>query len=206
VFIDILPVLGQLVRELLLQVDAPVAGLRQAINRIPDEVETVEIVEHRHIERRGDRAFFLVAAHVDVVVIGAAVGEPVNQPWVGVKGEDDWLVPREQLVEIRVAQSVRVFALGLQPHEVNDVDDADFQFGQMLAQEGNSGERLHCGQWARLRLAVINHTGDDQIGIVEYRSEGMAEGVAQLAAFVNRAGIFRRRVAGNASGKRELQE
>ena len=98
--IDVLLVLDQLVLELLLQIDALVAGLRQTVDGIHHEMEAVQFVQHRHVERRGDGAFFLVAAHVDVVVIGASVGQPVDQPRVGMKGEDDRLVPGEELVEV----------------------------------------------------------------------------------------------------------
>ena len=45
-----------------------------------------------------------------------------------------------------------------------------------------------------------------EIGIVEHRPERMAERIAELAALVDRARALRRGVAGNAAGKRELQE
>jgi hypothetical protein len=45
---------------------------------------------------------------VDVVVVGATISQPVDQPRVGVEGEDDRLVPGEEFVEIHVAQPVRV--------------------------------------------------------------------------------------------------
>ena len=76
--VDVLLVLDELVLELLFQVDALVAGLRQAVDGIHDEVEAVQIVQHRHVEGRGDGAFFLVATDVDVVVVGAAVSQPVD--------------------------------------------------------------------------------------------------------------------------------
>ena len=43
------------------------------------------------------------------------------------------------------------------------------------------------GQRAGLRLAVADDAGDDQIGVVERGAEGVAERVAELAAFVDRA-------------------
>ena len=61
-------------------------------------------------------------------------------------------------------------------------------------------------QGARFRFAVADDAGDDQIGIVERRTEGMAERVPQLAAFVNRTRRRRRNMAGNPAGKRELLE
>ena len=55
-----------------------------------------------------------------------------------------------------VAQPVRVFALRFQLHQVHDVDDANFQVRQMLAQDGDGGERLQRGHVAT--------AGHDHIG------------------------------------------
>jgi hypothetical protein len=148
VFVDVLLVLDQLVLELLLQVNAFVAGLWQAVDGIHYEVEAVQVVQHRHVEGRGDGAFFFVAAHVDVAVVGAAVGQPVDQPRVGVEGEDHRLVLGEEFVEIHVAQSMRVLGSRLQLHEVDDVDHPDSQVGQELAHDGDGGERFQRGHVA----------------------------------------------------------
>jgi hypothetical protein len=51
---------------------------------------------------------------------------------------------------------MRVFALRLELHEVDDVDHPDFQVGQMLAHDGNSGERLQRGHVA---TAGHDHVG-----------------------------------------------
>ena len=40
-------------------------------------------------------------------------------------GENDWLIGCEQRIKILIAQSVRMFALRLQRHQVHDVDDAN---------------------------------------------------------------------------------
>jgi hypothetical protein len=58
----------------------------------------------------------------------------------------------------------------------------------------------------RFRFTIADDAGDDQIGIVERRPEGMAERVPQLATFVNRPRRRRRNMAGNPAGKRELLE
>ena len=49
VFVYVLFVRHKLVLELLLQVDALVAGLRQAVDGVHHEVEAVQIVQHRHV-------------------------------------------------------------------------------------------------------------------------------------------------------------
>jgi hypothetical protein len=57
----------------------------------------------RHVEGRGYRVLFLVAVDVNVIVVGAAVGQPVDQPRVGMEGEDDRFVLGEEIIEIHVA-------------------------------------------------------------------------------------------------------
>ena len=61
------------------------------------------------------------------------VSQPVDQPGVPVKGEDYRLIGSEKRVEVLVGQSVRMFVLRLKRHQVNDVDDANLQFGKVLA-------------------------------------------------------------------------
>ena len=55
-------------------------------------------------------------------------------------------------------------------------------------------------------FAVADDAGDDQIGIVVRRAVGVEQRVAELAAFVNRAGSFGRNVAGNSVGPGKLAE
>jgi len=49
VLVDVLLVLDELVLELLLQVDALVAGLRQAVDGVHHQVEAVQVVQHRYV-------------------------------------------------------------------------------------------------------------------------------------------------------------
>ena len=89
-----------LVDHLLAQVGGALAERGYAIDHVDDEVEAVEVVEHHHVERRRRRALLLVAAYVDVGVVGAPVGEPVDQPRIAVVGEDDGPARGEQRVEL----------------------------------------------------------------------------------------------------------
>ena len=54
--------------------------------------EAVNLVANRQVERSVDVAFLLVAANVQVLVIGAPVSQPVDQPGIAVEVEDDRLV------------------------------------------------------------------------------------------------------------------
>ena len=59
-------VLVELIDEKLLQVRGARSHLRQPRDRVGGEMKPIEIVQHRHVERRRDRPFFLVAADVQV--------------------------------------------------------------------------------------------------------------------------------------------
>ena len=62
------------------------------------------------------------------------------------------------------------------------------------------------GQRPRLRLAVADDAGDEQVGVVEGGAVRVRQGVAELAAFVHRARRLGRVVAWNAAGEGELGE
>ena len=59
---------------------------------------------------------------------------------------------------------------------------------------------------ARLRLAVADDAGDEQVGVVERGAERVHERVAELAALVDRAGHLGRDVARDPAGEGELTE
>ena len=108
VFFDVAAVVDELIAEGLFGVRADGGQARDAIDHVDGQVEAIQIVAHDHVEGGGGRALFLVAADVQVGVIGAPVGEPMNQPGIAVVGEDDRLVGREERVEIAVGQPVRM--------------------------------------------------------------------------------------------------
>jgi hypothetical protein len=61
-----------------------------------------------------------------------------------------------------------------------------------------------CRERACLRLAVADHAGDQQVGVVECGAKCMRQRVAEFTAFVDRPRCFGRCVARNAAWKREL--
>ena len=76
---------------------------------------------------------------MQVLVIRPAVGEPVNKPWIAVKGKNDRFVFREQRIEVMVTESMGMFLLILKFHEVHHIDDTDFQFRHVCAKEIDGG-------------------------------------------------------------------
>lgn len=75
-------------------------------------------------------------------MVRTPIGQAVDQPGIPVVGEDDRAICGEQRVELGVRQPVRVLARGLEAHQVDDVDDADLDVGQVLPQQVDRGQRL----------------------------------------------------------------
>ena len=98
---DVLAMLYQLIQHLLDQVCAAIAQLRQTAHRVDDQIKPVNVVEHPHIEGRGDGALLLVAADVEIPVV-PAVGQLVDQGGIPVIGEDNGLILGEQRVIIGI--------------------------------------------------------------------------------------------------------
>lgn len=57
---------------------------------------------------------------------------------------------------------------------------------------------------ASFGFSVANHAGDEKTGVIENRSEGMAQGITKFATLVNGSRGFRLNVTGNATREREL--
>ncbi len=69
--------------------------LGNPVDDVNREVETIDLVLDGELQRRIDIAVLLVAADMEVLMIGPAVGEFVNQPGVTVEIENDRLVHGE---------------------------------------------------------------------------------------------------------------
>ena len=61
-----------------------------------------------------------------------------------------------------------------------------------------------CRQRSSFRFSIANDAGDNQIGVIECRTIGVAERIPEFAPFMNASWRFRRDMAGNPSGKAEL--
>src|ERR1017187_1104313 len=92
---DVLPVHDALVRHRLLHVRLARSESRHAVDHVLDEMKTIHVVSHDHIEGGRGGPLLLEAANVDVAVIRSPVGQAVDEPRVAVVGEDDGTVRRE---------------------------------------------------------------------------------------------------------------
>ena len=99
---DVGTVRDKLVLQFPLDAHAAITQLRQAVDGVNREVKPIHIVQHRHVERCGDGALFLVAANVQIQVVPPAVRQPMNEPRVAVVREDDRRIRCKQRVELGV--------------------------------------------------------------------------------------------------------
>ena len=88
--------LNQAIAHKLLEVGGLVAQRGSAIHYILDQMKTVQIVAYRHIEWCRRATFLFVAPHMQIRVVGATIGQPVDQPGIAVVGKDDRLIGSKQ--------------------------------------------------------------------------------------------------------------
>src|SRR5215203_2691262 len=93
---DIFFVLNEFFAKRLLGIGAARPQIGDTVNDIAGEMETVEIIENDHVERRSRGAFFFVASYMQVRMVGAPVSKPMNQPRVTMISENDRLVGGKQ--------------------------------------------------------------------------------------------------------------
>ena len=82
----VLFVFDQFIPHGLFQIGSPRSNVRQTVDHILHQVKSVHVVQHRHIESRGDRAFFLISPYMNILMIRPSVGETMDQPGIAVKG------------------------------------------------------------------------------------------------------------------------
>jgi hypothetical protein len=122
------------IAESLLGVRPDSLQLGRAIDGIDSEAEPIDLIVDRQFHRRIDVALLFVTAHVEILMVGAAVGQAVNQSRIAVEIENHRAVHREQGIEVAVAQTVRMLRVGLQLEQVHHVNEADLDVGELLAQ------------------------------------------------------------------------
>src|SRR5260370_12900933 len=128
-----------------------------SVDSVNCKTEAIRLVLDSQLQRCIDVPLLLVAPHMDVVLTGSAICEPVNQPWIGVEVEDDWLVRCENSLELPIRQTMRMLGAGNQPEKIDHVYKSHLHLGYVLSKQSCSGQRLHC--WA---IAATRH---DYIGL-----------------------------------------
>src|SRR5215470_5431335 len=97
---DVLLMFDEFVADRLFSIRGSGAQRRHTIDDIMHQVETIHIVQYTHVKRCRRCAFFLVATHMKIVMVRPPVSQPVNEPGIAMKRENDGFVLCEESVEI----------------------------------------------------------------------------------------------------------
>ena len=73
---------------------------RHSINHIDRQIEPVNLIQNRQLQRRIDIPHLPVPAHVNVVMVRPPVRELMDQRSIRMKIEDHRLILREQAIEL----------------------------------------------------------------------------------------------------------
>ncbi len=134
------------------------AELWRPIDGVDRQAESIGLVVDRQLQRRIDIAFFLIPAHVDPILMAAAICQSMDQRRISVEVEDDGLVRCEQGIEIGVFQAMWMLTDGLQPKQIDDIDKSDFDVGKGLPQKRRRRKSLLCGDIAGRRHHDVRFT------------------------------------------------
>ena len=104
---DELLVLDKLVAHLLIEVGTAVAKSWELKKHRLKKVEAVDFILDADVEWSGDGSFFVVTMNVKVVVM-TTVGKLVDEGWIAVEVEDDWLVFGKEHIKLLIAKTVLV--------------------------------------------------------------------------------------------------
>src|SRR3984957_15940268 len=114
-------------------------------------MKAIDVVLYAHVEGCGDRTLLFVSSDMEVPV-GSAIGQPMDERRITVETEYDRPIPGEERVVVGLAQSVRMLIAGLESHQIDDIDDPNFQIGQVVAQDRHGGQNLE-----RRRVTAASH-------------------------------------------------
>lgn len=116
--------------------------VRHPIDGVHSQAEAVCLVADGQLERGVDVSLLLIAAHVQVHAAGPLVGQAVHEPGVAMEVEDDGLVGGEEGDPFSVREAVWVVGVRDELEEVDHVDAADLELGEVLQQQVDGGEGL----------------------------------------------------------------
>ncbi len=131
--------------------------LRQPIDHVTDDVETIDLVHHDHVERRCGRSFIDISAHVKPVVLRPALHDASDRKTVAMVDENYRHASREVRFKLVVVHAMRMSIGAHQRADVHNVDQSQPQIRNVFPQQPRGRCRLSRGDVAR--------AGKDHIGL-----------------------------------------
>ena len=96
---DIALVVDQFVADRLLGICRIWRMPRQQVDDICGKMKAVQPVAYHHVKRRRGRAFFHEAAHMQIVVVGPLIGQPMDKRGIPMIGKHNRRAGRKERVE-----------------------------------------------------------------------------------------------------------
>ena len=127
---------------------------------VDDEVIAADLVANDHIERSGGAALVDEAANVEAGFVWAAMNHAVNGPTITVVGKDDWSGLGEERFKGEIVHAMRMLVGAGDNREVDNVDQANFDFRNVLVEEPSGSDCFQGGN--------VADAGEDHIGIAGF--------------------------------------
>lgn len=109
---------------------------RYAVDSVNGKAEPISTVADSQLQRSVNVALLTVSDNVQVMLTLALVRQAMDQPRVTVEVEDNGLVICEDGLKLGVSAAVRMLARADEFEEVDDVDKANLDPRNVLAEEG----------------------------------------------------------------------
>ena len=125
------------------------AETRYPIDNIDSQIKTVDLIFNGQLQGCADISLFLVAPDMQIFMIGAAISQFVNQPWITVKIKNDRPVHSKKTVEVTIGEAVLMLGMGFKLENIDHIDEADFKVREIFPEEGSCRQGFHGGYVAR---------------------------------------------------------
>ena len=128
------------------------------VDDIDRKTEAIHLVEDRQSKGCIDVAFLLVAANVEIHMVGSAIGELVDEGRITVEIEDNRFVRGEQRIEVSIRHAMRVLGVRYQAKQIDHIHKAQLQCRNVFLQDAHCRQCFHRGN--------ITGAGQDDIGFL----------------------------------------
>src|SRR5579885_3442185 len=128
VFKRILMMFGEYVLALLDQWRSQGMDARSVPHSEHSELIATHSIKHNHIERCGCGALLVVAAHVETRGIRAPMDEIMDRAPIAVKRENNGSIFRKMFDKRIIIQAVWMLRREIECHQIDHVDDPNFEF------------------------------------------------------------------------------
>ena len=98
------------VAEILLDVGGLPCQVFDTIDHRHAQMKAIQLVHNRHVKGRGCGAFLAVAMHMEIIMVGTAVNQAMDQPGITMVGKDNRFTRGKQEIKLAIIQPMGVFA------------------------------------------------------------------------------------------------